>query len=178
MGSNSYHNLRIFSFRLVANLPKPLSLRWRPPLFKQKATILEFATIDIPRSLNFLIKGDIVNDTFPWSCCLIVSATRRIRYFKISLCPRSEKFNIVSNDHGHKQKCEFCVSLYRTNFTDHHTPNTTHGFGLFWSVKYTTVTVRYAKISSISVPFHQAMQAITMGRLDENKPLQNDFKRI
>ena len=48
----------------------------------------------------------------------------------------------------------------------------------FWSVKCTTVTVRYVKISSISIPSHQAMQAIAMVRLYENKPLQNAFKRI
>ena len=46
----------------------------------------------------------------------------------------------------------------------------------FWSVKCTTVG--HVKISSISIPSHQAMQVITMGRLDENKPLQNTFKRI
>ena len=46
----------------------------------------------------------------------------------------------------------------------------------FWSVKCTTVW--YAKISSIFIPSHQAMQTITMNRLDENKPLQNDVKRI
>ena len=28
----------------------------------------------------------------------------------------------------------------------------------FWSVKCTPATVRYAKISSISIPFYQAMQ--------------------
>ena len=48
----------------------------------------------------------------------------------------------------------------------------------FWSVKYTTVAVGYAKIWSISIPFHQGMQANTIGTLDENKPLQNSFKRI
>ena len=48
----------------------------------------------------------------------------------------------------------------------------------FWSVKCTTTTVRYAKISSISIPFGQAMQAIAMLRLYEKKPLQNVFKRI
>ena len=51
----------------------------------------------------------------------------------------------------------------------------------FWSVKCTTVTVGYAKISSnISYLPIQAMQAI-MDRLDavdKNKPLQNAFKRI
>ena len=49
----------------------------------------------------------------------------------------------------------------------------------FWSVKCTTVTVRYAKISKISFPcHHQAMLAIATIRLDINKPLQNAFKRI
>ena len=48
----------------------------------------------------------------------------------------------------------------------------------FWTVKYTNVTVRYANISSISIPSHQAMQAIAMVRLSEYKPLQNAFKRI
>ena len=69
----------------------------------------------------------------------------------------------------------------RKHFTDHHTPNTIHSFGLFQfsSVKWTTVTVRYAKISSnISFFPIQATQAGTMDRQDENKPLQNLFKHI
>ena len=48
----------------------------------------------------------------------------------------------------------------------------------FWSVKCMTVTVRYAKTSSISILSHQGMQEIAMVGLYENKPLQNDFKRI
>ena len=50
----------------------------------------------------------------------------------------------------------------------------------FWSVKccLTTVTVGYAKILSILIPSYQAVQVIRMGGLDENKPLQNAFKRI
>ena len=49
-----------------------------------------------------------------------------------------------------------------------------------WSVKccLMTVTVRYAKILTISIPSYQAIQAITIGGLDENKPLQNAFKSI
>ena len=35
----------------------------------------------------------------------------------------------------------------------------------FWSVKCMMVTVRYAKILSISIPCHQAMQAIAIIRL-------------
>ena len=46
-----------------------------------------------------------------------------------------------------------------------------------WSVKCTPVTLRYVKISSISIPSNQAMQAIAMVSLYENKPLQNAFKR-
>ena len=42
--------------------------------------------------------------------------------------PHSEKFNIVSNDHGLSQKCDFFVSIGETNFTDHHTPATINGF--------------------------------------------------
>ena len=45
-----------------------------------------------------------------------------------------------------------------------------------WSVKCTAVG--YAQISSISIPFQQAMQTIAMGKLDENRPLWNAFKRI
>ena len=38
------------------------------------------------------------------------------------------KFNIVSNDHGRMQKCDFCVSVGKTNFTGHHTPDSINGF--------------------------------------------------
>ena len=69
MGSNSYHNLRIFSFRFIANLPK--ALRWRPPLLKEKAPILELQTNDILRSLNFWLKCNIVSGAFPCSSHLI-----------------------------------------------------------------------------------------------------------
>ena len=34
----------------------------------------------------------------------------------------------------------------------------------FWSVKYMTVTVWYAKISGISIPCHQPIQAIAIIR--------------
>ena len=46
----------------------------------------------------------------------------------MSVGSRSEKFNIVSNDHGRTRKCYFCVSVCKTNFTDHHTPDTINGF--------------------------------------------------
>ena len=64
-------------------------------------------------------------------------------------------------------------------FTFQYTPNTKNGFRDSVLVgKCTTVTVGYAKISNVSIPSRQAMQVITMGRLYENEPLQNAFKRI
>ena len=47
----------------------------------------------------------------------------------------------------------------------------------FRSAKCTPVTLRHVKISSISIPSNQAMQAIAMVSLYENKPLQKAFKR-
>ena len=44
------------------------------------------------------------------------------------LGPRSEKFNIVSNGHGRTLKCDCGVSVGKTNFRDHHTPDTIYGF--------------------------------------------------
>ena len=57
----------------------------------------------------------------------------------------------------------------------------------FWSVKCMTATVRYAKISRIFIPSHQAFsssnasgKAIATVRLYvyENEPLQNAFNRL
>ena len=49
----------------------------------------------------------------------------------------------------------------------------------FWSVKCTAVTVWYTEISSISIPCHQATQAIAVIRLAIWKQtFQNAFKRI
>ena len=58
--------------------------------------------------------------------------TLKFRCIEISLVVsvglRSEKFNIVSNDHGRTQNCDFCVLVCKNNFTDHHTPNTIYRF--------------------------------------------------
>ena len=52
----------------------------------------------------------------------------------------------------------------------------------FWSVKCTTATVPYPKISSIFIPSHLLIKGKQlqwpMVRLYENKPLQNAFKLI
>ena len=102
----------------------------------------------------------------------------------MSVGPHSEKFNIVSNDHGHTQKCDFCILVCTTSLHNQfYRPTHSYDHWIrymnleiqFWSVKCTTVW--YTKISSIFIPSHRAMQVITMNRLDENKPLQNDFKR-
>ena len=60
-------------------------------------------------------------------CSLWVSCKHALKYR--SVCwPRLEEFNIVSNNHERTQKCNFCVSVRKSNFTDHHTPNTIHSF--------------------------------------------------
>ena len=113
-----------------------------------------------------------LTDLLKWGCIadifflmytflrLIVSATRRRRApppppslggggaTETTLFYYIKKFNIVSNEHRRRQKCDFCVSVCKTNFTDHRTPNTIHIFN--------------EKVSSIYIPFHQAMQAIAM----------------
>ena len=81
---------------------------------------------------------------------------------------RSEKFNIVSNDHGRTQK--FLRAVCKTNFTDHKTSATMHSFRdsilvVLEIQEYKTATVRYAKISSISIPCHRSMQVIAIIRL-------------
>ena len=48
----------------------------------------------------------------------------------------------------------------------------------FRFVKCTTVTVRYVKMSNISILSHQMMQVIAMFILYQNKRLQNAFKGI
>ena len=46
----------------------------------------------------------------------------------VSVGPPSEKFNIISNDHWRTQKCNFCGSVGKTNFTEHDIPDTINGF--------------------------------------------------
>ena len=68
-------------------------------------------------------------------------------------------------------KCDFCVSVCKTNFTDHHTPDTIHGF---------RDSVLVCKMHDCyCIPRHQAIQTMAIIRLAcENKTLQNAFKRI
>ena len=95
----------------------------------------------------------------------------------MSVGPRSEKFNIVRNDHGRTQKCDLCVSVGKTNFTHHHTPDTIN------DVRDSVLVCKMQKFRTfISISSHQdflsSMQAIALVRINENKPLQNAFKRI
>ena len=89
--------------------------------------------------------------------------------------PRSEKFNIVSDNHGH--------AIFAFQFVKPILQAITHLIQYtvleiqFWSVKCTTVTVQYAR-NIEHFHSHQAMQAVVMVRLYENKPLQNAFERI
>ena len=98
---------------------------------------------------------------------------------------RSEKFNVVSNDHGRTQECDFCVSVCKSNVTDHHTTDTINGFrNSVLACKMHDCYCTIGKNFEHLFPFllirssHQAMRAIAMVRLNEHKPLQNAFKRI
>ena len=91
----------------------------------------------------------------------IVSATGRSRDIRIPLCLSAlvrKKFNIVSKNHGRTQKCDFCVSVDKTNLQSiTHLIQYTVLDIQFWSIKCTTATVRYGKISNISIPSHQVL---------------------
>ena len=67
---------------------------------------------------------------------------------------------------------EFGAKKY---FTDHHTPNTRSGFGdSFLVCKMHDCYCRIRKnVDQHSFLLIEATQAMTMDRLDENKPLQN-----
>ena len=89
-----------------------------------------------------------------------------------------EKSNIASNDQDARK-----ITIFVFQFAKPILQTITHLIQYtvleiqFWSVKCTTVTVQYAR-NIEHFHSHQAMQAIVMVRLYENKPLQNTFKRI
>ena len=95
--------------------------------------------------------------------------------------PRSEKFNIVNNDHGHTQKCDFCDSLGKTNFTDHHTLNTINGFRdsvLVCKMHdcYCTIRKNFEKNLLLIRPSHQIKRCRRLQWLDYMKT--NHFKML
>ena len=101
----------------------------------------------------------------------------------MSVGPLSKKFNIVSNNHGRTQRCDFYASIGKINFTDHHTPYAINDFKDPVVVCkmhdcYRTIRKNLEHFHSFS-SCHQAMQAIAMVRLIyEKKAVQNVFKRI
>ena len=85
------------------------------------------------------------------------------------------------------QKCDFCVSVCKANFTDHHTPDAIHGFRD--SVLVCTMHNCYYTISKnfehfYSLPSSDASDCIikcnyaVIKLAYEKKPLQNAFKCI
>ena len=124
-----------------------------------------------------LLRGQVLALDFPYHTLMtflinpdevIVSATRRRRDIKIllSVGPRSETFNIVSNNHGRMQKFDFCVSVCKTNF---YRP-------AWWSILYTVFEIHFqsvkckavwhTKISSTSIPSHQHKQCKRLQGVD------------
>ena len=90
---------------------------------------------------------------------LRLEGVETLKYYHVCWL-RSEKVNIVSNNHGCMQKCNFCNSVGKTNLqTIAHLIQCTVLQIQFWSVKCTAATVRYAKILSISIPSHQAFSS-------------------
>ena len=66
---------------------------------------------------------------------------------------------MVSNDHGRTQKCDFCILVCKTNFIDHHTLHTLHGFRdsvLVYKMYDCMIRKNFEHFHS----FHPGMQAI------------------
>ena len=78
------------------------------------------------------------------------------------------------------RKSDFCVSDCKTSFTDHHAPDTIHGFRESVLVcKMFNCYCTISNISSISISRYQAMQVIAIIRpAYENKLLESVFKRL
>ena len=82
----------------------------------------------------------------------------------MSVSPRSEKFNIASNDHGRTQKCDFCISVCKTSFTDYYIPDTIHSFrdSVLVCLMHDT---QKSRAFPFLAPCQQAIQAIAIVRL-------------
>ena len=95
----------------------------------------------------------------------------------MSVGSRSEKFNIVHNDHGRTQKCNFRVSVCKTNFTDHHTPDTINGYRD--SVLVCTMQDRYFTIRKNFEHFHSLSSGLRIKRLQRLDHMEtNHFKML
>ena len=182
---SEHSNLRrIFDRKFLITFRKFSQINWlKENLF---GYLIKFPLSYLLKMLMFLSinkdpNAEISNKTFRTSLFLLLEGVKTL----ICRSP-SEKFNIVSNDHGHTQKCNFCVSNSKTNFKDHDTPDTINGFrdsvkGYKMHDCYWTICKNFGHIRPIR-PFHQASDASgkrlqLLVRL-ESKPLQNAFKRI
>ena len=74
-----------------------------------------------------------------------------------SLKYHSEKINTASNNHGCTQKCDICVSVGKTNFTDHHTPDTINDFR--YSVLVCKMHDYYCTVGKISSIWNRSNEA-------------------
>ena len=98
----------------------------------------------------------------------------------MSVGRRLEMFNIVSNNHGRTQKCDFCVSVCKAKITDHHTPARRHG--LTDSVLVCKMHDCYCTIRNNFERFHSLLSTdasdcnYQTSYLYESKPLQNAFE--
>ena len=95
----------------------------------------------------------------------------------MSVDPHLEKFNIVSNDYGRTWKFDFCNSLGKNNFTDHHTPDTINGFRdsiLICKMQDCYCTLR--KNFLLIRPYHQIKRCKPLQWLDYMKT--NHFKML
>ena len=96
----------------------------------------------------------------------------------VSVGPCTEKFYVVSIKHGLTQKCKTpCICRFSTSSLIIRSKN------IFYRPSHTLyntrliVAIGYAKISS-NTSFFPIQATSDLARLDESKPLQNQFKRI
>ena len=97
----------------------------------------------------------------------------------MSVDAHSEKFNIVSNDHGRTQKSNFAFQfvkpILQTITHRIRSSNTIDGFrdSVLVCKMHDCMIRKNFKHYGISIPSHQATQAFTTSGLDESKPLQD-----
>ena len=120
-----------------------------------------------------------------WICLVIVSATKGVETLKYRcVCrPHTEKFNIVSNDHGRRQKCKTpCIDRFSPSSLRIHSkkvfyrPSHSLYNTRFWdSVLVCKIHHCYCRLRKChSFPFkHTLTSEHNVVRLDENKPFQN-----
>ena len=110
--------------------------------------------------------------------------------------PGPEKFNIVSNDYGRMQKCNFCVCLKRKMlcicqlspyssrirtkkyFTDRDTANKIHGSGdsvLVSKIHYCYCRIRKSFRKHSILSHSSDVNDYNGQTTDENKPFQNAY---